>query len=162
MLMIHGNLQKSFLMLSEILYGHAMDYIGEVSIGNATIVPEAKKTIFKMPSELKLPAGMNIFDIMGKMPSTWPYFISGCGDIDITGEKKPQMLYRDVLWDNSKLEINVHAPIPAGYAENISMWGWPNEWPSWTWKGNEGKPLQVRVFTKASHVRLELERKDCG
>ena len=140
----------------------AMDYIGEVSVGSATIVPEARKATFKMPTELKLPAGVNIFDVMGKMPSEWPYFISGCGDIDITGEKKPQMLYRDVLWDNSKLEINVHAPIPAGFAENLSGWGWPNERPSWTWKGNEGKPLQVRVFTKASHVRLELNGKVVG
>jgi beta-galactosidase len=140
----------------------AMDYIGEVSIGTATIVPEAKKAIFKMPAELKLPAGMNIFDIMSKMPSNWPYFISGCGDIDITGEKKPQMFYRDVLWDNSKLEINVHTPIPAGYAENLSGWGWPNELQSWTWKGCEGKPLQVRVFTKSSHVRLELNGKTVG
>jgi beta-galactosidase len=78
------------------------------------------------------------------------------------GDKKPQMLYRDVLWDNSKVEINVHSPIPAGYAENVSMWGWPDEWPSWNWKGSEGKPLQVRVFTKASHVKLELNGKLMG
>ena len=140
----------------------AMDYIGEVSVGSATIVPEARKTTFKMPTELNLPAGVNIFDVLGKMPTEWPYFISGCGDIDITGEKKAQMFYRDVLWDNSKLEINVHAPIPAGYAENLSGWGWPNELQSWTWKGNEGKPLQVRVFTRASHVRLELNGKIVG
>jgi beta-galactosidase len=140
----------------------AMDYIGEVSIGSATIVPEARKMTFKMPTELKLPAGVNIFDLMGKMPSLWPYFISGCGDIDITGEKKAQLFYREVLWDNSKLEVNVHTPIPAGYAENLSGWGWPDELQSWTWKGNEGKPLQVRVFTKASHVRLELNSKIVG
>jgi beta-galactosidase len=78
------------------------------------------------------------------------------------GDKKPQMLYRDVLWDNSKLEINVHTPIPAGFSENISMWGWPDEWPSWTWKGDEGKPLQIRVFTKASHVKLELNGRIVG
>jgi len=140
----------------------AMDYIGEVSVGSATIVPEARKTIFKMPTELNLPAGVNIFDVLGRMPTEWPYFISGCGDIDITGDKKAQMFYRDVLWDNSKLEINVHAPIPAGFAENLSGWGWPNELQSWTWKGNEGKPLQVRVFTRASHVRLELNGKNVG
>jgi len=102
---------------------------------------------------------MNIFDLILRMPSNWPYFVSGCGDIDITGEKKSQMLYRDVIWDNSKLEINVHTPIPEGYAENVSMWGWPDEWPSWNWKGHEGKPLQVRVFTKAPHVILELNGK---
>jgi beta-galactosidase len=140
----------------------SMDYIGEVSVGSATIVPEAQKSVFKMPEELKLPAGVNIFDLMSSMPSSWPYFISGCGDIDITGEKKPQMLYRDVLWDNSKLEINVHAPIPDGYAENLSGWGWPDERPSWSWKGNESKVLQVRVFTKASHVILVLNGKTVG
>ena len=134
----------------------SMDYIGEVSIGSSSIVPLAQKRSSEIPEGFKLPEGVNIFDLMTKMPSSWPNFISWSGDIDITGEKKPQMLYRDVLWDNSKIEVNVHTPIPAGFAENISMWGWPDEWPSWNWKGNEGKPLQVRVFTRASHVKLEL------
>jgi beta-galactosidase len=140
----------------------SMDYIGEVSIGNASIDPVSKKSIMKMPEGFTLPANVNIFDLMVKMPTTWPYFISGCGDIDITGEKKPQMLYRDVLWGNSKIEINVHSPIPEGYSESVSMWGWPDECPYWCWKGNEGNPLQVRVFTKASHVRLELNGKVVG
>jgi beta-galactosidase len=139
-----------------------MDYIGEVSLGSTTIVPESQKQTMKMPENFVLPKGVNIFDLMSNQPGTWPYFISGCGDLDMLGDKKPQMLYRDVLWDNSKLEINVHSPIPAGFAENISMWGWPDEWPSWTWKGNEGNPLQVRVFTKASHVRIELNGKIIG
>jgi beta-galactosidase len=115
-----------------------------------------------MPTGFELPKGVNIFDLIANQPTTWPYFNSGCGDIDIIGEKKPQKLYRDVLWDNSMIEINVHTPIPSGYAENVSMWGWPGEWPSWSWKGNEGKPLQVRVFTKASRVRLELNGKIIG
>jgi len=140
----------------------AMDYIGEVSVGNSTIIPGSQNKIMKMPEGFELPKGINIFDLMVKMPTTWPYFISGCGDIDITGEKKPQMLYRDVLWDNSKLEINVHTPIPAGYSESISMWGWPDERPSWNWKGNEGKPLQVRIFTRAPHIKLELNGKTVG
>ena len=108
----------------------SMDYIGEVSLGSSTIVPESQKRNMKIPEGFELPKGINIFDLMSNQPTTWPYFISGCGDIDMLGEKKPQMLYRDVLWDNSKLEINVHSPIPAGYAENISMWGWPDEWPT--------------------------------
>jgi beta-galactosidase len=42
------------------------------------------------------------------------------------------------------------------------MWGWPREFPTWNWKGNEGKPLLVRVFTKASHLKLELNGKIVG
>lgn len=140
----------------------AMDYVGEVSIGSTSIVPTVQKKTAQIPEGFKFPKGFNIFDYVNRMPSTWPYFISWCGDIDITGEKKPQSFYRDVLWDKSKIEINVHAPIPAGYAENISLWGWPDEVPVWNWKGSEGKPLQVRVFTKASHIRLELNGKMVG
>ena len=140
----------------------SMDYLGEVSLASSGYVPASQKTVFKMPQGFTLPAGINVFDLMAKRPSNWPYFISGCGDIDITGEKKPQILYRDVIWDNSKIEINVHAPIPDGFAENVSAWGWPNELPVWYWKGNEGKPFQVRVFTKAPHVRLELNGKVIG
>jgi len=153
--------EKSSYVVGDFVWT-AMDYIGEVSLGNAKIVPGTKNTVMKMPENFELPKGINIFDLMANQPTTWPYFISGCGDLDMLGEKKPQMLYRDVLWDNSKLEINVHTPIPAGYCENISMWGWPDEWPSWNWKGSEGKSLEIRVFTKASHVKLELNGKIVG
>jgi beta-galactosidase len=153
--------EKSSYVIGDFVWT-AMDYIGEVSLGSSTVVPESQKRIMKMPEGFELPKGINIFDLMSNQPTTWPYFISGCGDLDMAGDKKPQMLYRDVLWDNSKLEINVHSPIPAGFAENISMWGWPDEWPSWNWKGNEGKPLQVRVFTKVSHIKLELNGKIVG
>jgi beta-galactosidase len=140
----------------------SMDYIGEVALGSSSYAPGSKSRVAGIPPGFKLPAGINIFDLQVKRPSSWPEFVAWCGDIDITGEKKPQMLYREVLWNNSKLEINVHEPIPSGFAEVLSMWAWPNEWPSWNWKGNEGRPLQVRVFTKALHVKLELNGKIVG
>ena len=140
----------------------SMDYLGEVSIANTGYVPVSQKRVFKMPQGFTLPAGINVFDMMARGPSNWPYFIAGCGDIDITGEKKPQILYRNVIWDDSKIEISVHEPIPDGYAENVSGWGWPREFPSWNWKGSEGKPLQVRIFTKAPQVKLELNGKLVG
>ncbi len=95
-------------------------------------------------------------------PSNWPWFGAWCGDIDITGEKKSPMIYRDVLWNNSKLEINVHAPEPEGLVESIAGWGWPDEWPIWTWPGSEGDSLEVRVFTKGDRARLELNGKVVG
>ena len=140
----------------------AMDYLGEVGIGGSTYLPGRGIKTLEIPTGMKIPRSVHIFDMQVKAASTWPSFISGCGDIDIAGEKKPQMLYRNILWNNSKIEINVHAPFPDGHGENINIWGWPDEWPSWNWKGNEGKTLQVRVFTKASHVKLELNGKIVG
>jgi beta-galactosidase len=139
----------------------SMDYIGEVAIAHSNYVPEKEKAIFKLP-DYTIPASAKIFDMMEGMPSTWPNYVAWCGDFDLTGDKKPQMLYRDVLWDNSAIEINVHEPMEKGMAENVSGWGWPKEWPIWNWEVLEGSPLQVRVFTKASEVRLELNSKQIG
>jgi len=111
----------------------AMDYIGETGIGSSHLDDDPDKGFLR----------------------SWPWFNAFCGDIDLCGFKKPQLLYRDVLWRNSKLEMLVHAPVPEGRKELVSHWGWPNELPSWNWKGHEGKVLEVRVFSKYSTVRLE-------
>jgi beta-galactosidase len=46
--------------------------------------------------------------------------------------------------------------------ETVTNWGWPDEQQSWSWPGAEGKPLQVRVFSRSSLVRLELNGKLIG
>jgi beta-galactosidase len=113
-----------------------MDYLGESGIGNSRL--DTVKWGFLPP---------------------WPWYNANCGDVSILGYKKPQMFYRDVVWRNSELEMMVHAPIPEGQKEIISMWGWPEEWKSWSWAGNEGKKLQVSVYTRCDSVRLELNGK---
>jgi beta-galactosidase len=117
----------------------AMDYLGEAGIANAQY------------NETKI----NRF-------TGWPWFNAWCGDIDLVGEKKPQSYYRDVVWRNRPIAMAVHEPIPEGMVENISRWGWPQEQQSWTWRGAEGKPLQVRVFSRAPMVRLMLNGKVVG
>ncbi|PJJ84837.1 glycoside hydrolase family 2 TIM barrel-domain containing protein [Mucilaginibacter auburnensis] len=118
----------------------AMDYFGETGLGNSRLNDETVKGILR----------------------PFPWFNGFCGDIDITGAKKPQMLYRDVLWENSNLEMLVHAPFPEGKREIVSQWGWPNEWSSWNWAGNEDKIMDVRVFSNYPLVRLELNGKVIG
>ncbi len=115
-----------------------MDHLGETGCGNSKINKEPLPRVGLQP---------------------WPWFSNYCGDIDLCGNKKPQSYYRDVVWDNSKIEMMVHAPIPEGMVETYSYWGWPDEYPSWNWKGNEGKLLDVRVFSKSPVVRLELNGK---
>jgi beta-galactosidase len=116
-----------------------MDYLGESGIGNSHT------------NDIK----------WGFMPP-WPWYISNCGDISILGYKKPQSFFRDVVWQNSKLEMLVHAPVPDGKKEVVSYWGWPNELKSWNWAGSEGKLFTVSVYTRAEKVRLELNGKIIG
>ena len=118
-----------------------MDYLGETGIGHTQYLTGGQQDVFAM---------------------TWPWFNAWCGDIDIIGNKKPQMFYRDVIWGNSLLELNVHAPVPDGKTEKISYWGWYDEWPNWNWMGYEDKPLRVSVYTTGSLVKLELNGRVIG
>jgi beta-galactosidase len=118
-----------------------MDYIGESGIGYSIYPKPTDQRTFLMP---------------------WPTYISWCGDIDITGNKKPQSFYRDVIWGESNLEILVHEPKPDDMKEVTSWWGWPNDLPSWNWEGNEGKEMDVRVVSSYPNVRLELNGKVIG
>ncbi|MCX6236640.1 MAG: DUF4982 domain-containing protein, partial [Bacteroidia bacterium] len=120
----------------------AFDYLGESAIGHTTLTSDAPK-----PYEFSLP---------------WPWFNAYCGDIDICGFKKDQSYYRDVVWEISDLELAVHAPVPDGQIETVSMWGWPDERQSWNWKGAEGKKLSVAIYSNYSSVRLELNGKVIG
>ncbi len=89
-----------------------------------------------------------------------------CGDVDITGWRKPVSHYREMLWKSpghdasqkDKESIYLCVKEPNGYHGDIktTMWSvWPT-WESWTWPGWEGKPVEVEVYTKAPEVKLYL------
>ena len=92
-----------------------------------------------------------------------------CGDIDITGWRKPISYYREMLWKeayNGEFPSVLYLAVkePNGYYGDIktTMWSvWPT-WPSWNWPGWEGKPIEVEVYTKAAEVKLYLNDKLIG
>ena len=86
-----------------------------------------------------------------------------CGDVDITGWRKPISHYRDMLWNNREA-LYLAVKEPDGYHGKIkeTAWSvWPT-WESWTWPGWEGKPVEVEVYTKAKEVSLFLNDKLIG
>ena len=81
-----------------------------------------------------------------------------CGDVDITGWRKPISHYRDMLW-HKDTPLYMAVKEPNGYHGEIhtTMWSvWPT-WESWTWPGWEGKPVEVEVYTKQPEVKLYLD-----
>jgi len=116
-----------------------IEYLGEAGIGHA-LLSNQNDTFFM----------------------SWPWFNAWCGDLDICGFKKPQSFFRDVVWRRSPIEMAVHAPIPSRLAETVSAWGWPDESQSWSWPGQEGKVLNVSVYSRCETVRLELNGRVLG
>ncbi len=117
----------------------AMDYFGESGIGHTW--PKGEEWEFLQP---------------------WPWYNAWCGDLDVCGFKKPQSYYRDVIWGRSQIEMAVHTPLPEGVGESVSSWGWPTESRRWNWQGQEGKPMDITVYSSCDYVRLELNGKPIG
>lgn len=118
-----------------------MDYLGEAGLGHALqLAPDQRDTQF-----------------MG-----WPWYNAWCGDIDLIGDKKPQSYYRDVLWRRTPVTMAVHVPVAEGKREVVNGWGWPDELLSWNWKGQEGKPMQVNVYSRSPKVKLFLNDRLIG
>ncbi|SDP99762.1 beta-galactosidase [Mucilaginibacter sp. OK268] len=125
----------------------AMDYIGEAGIGKSILVPESQKLSKGL-------MGMGLF-----YRNNWPIFNAYCGDLDLIGDRKAESYYKNVVWRNSPIELLVHRPIPEGQKEVIATWGMSDEIKSWTWPGQEGKKMQVDVYTRSKTVKLELNGK---
>jgi beta-galactosidase len=92
-----------------------------------------------------------------------------CGDVDITGWRKPISHYREMLWrptpqplpykEGEGESLYLCVKEPNGYHGEIhtTMWSvWPT-WESWTWPGWEGKPVEVEVYTRQPEVKLYLD-----
>ena len=116
----------------------AMDHLGEAGIGGSFLGDAS--------------AANNPMAAM----SDWPWVNSFCGDIDLIGRQKSQSLMRDVVWGVSPLEVVVQQPVPEGKVDVPRTWGWSDEHRSWTWPGNEGKSLTVRVYSSGDRVELRL------
>ena len=116
-----------------------LDYLGESSIGRYYYEGERP--------------GEHWFD--GGFPEWHGAY---CGDVDITGWRKPISHYREVLWHNDT-PLYLAVKEPDGYHGKIleTSWSvWPT-WESWTWPGWDGKPVEVEVYTRQPEVKLYLD-----
>ena len=165
-----------------------MDFLGEFGIGAWSYgTPEQAQIAEKMMGSMlntsivdKMFLGMaNGVDVMAEMAKGasdpaqkaamavmfhgYPWHAAACGDLDLTGYRKPQSYYRDILWNGGdRVYATVRLPEPEG--KKIIAVGWATypTLPSWTWPGQEGKELQVAVYSGTEKVRLFLNDKLIG
>jgi beta-galactosidase len=154
----------------------AMDYLGESGIGawsygtakQATQMSQMKNFLraymAKMGADGKNP--MAAFQ-NGQPPSPltpgYPWHAAYCGDLDLTGFRKPSSYYRDILWNGGD-RVFATVRLPESEDKRIIAAGWSvfPSLPSWTWPGQEGKPLTVEVYSGTEGVRLYLNDKLIG
>jgi beta-galactosidase len=163
----------------------AMDYLGESGIGSWSygspqLAAMASKAMAGMQSMvdkmfLAMANGVDMSALMtqgaaqgGESPLSslfpgFPWHSAQCGDIDLIGYRKPQSYYRDILWNGGdRVYATVRLPEPEGKKTVVAGWAVFPTLPSWTWPGQEGKTLQVEVYSGVERVRLYLNDKLIG
>ena len=118
-----------------------LDYLGESGIGRWYYEGEVPGESWERP--------------------LYPWHAAYCGDVDLTGLRKPISHYRSLLWNN---ENSVYMAVrqPDNYKGKIkeTMWGtWPTT-ESWNWEGWEGQPIEVEVYSRRPSVRLYFQPVD--
>jgi beta-galactosidase len=125
-------------------YGHVIgdftwtgwDYLGEVGVGRPQYTDGAGP---QTPSH----------------NASYPYLVAGCGDIDITGHRRPASYYREIVFGlRSEPYIAVRRPEYHGRSWAGSPWAWSDTVSSWTWPGFEVAPVTVEVYSDADEVEL--------
>jgi beta-galactosidase len=166
----------------------AMDYLGESGIGAWQYGTPKQAKIAKGMEGMMAGTGMidqmftamaNGKDVMADMAKNnsdpaskammelffhpYPWHAAECGDLDLTGWRKPQSYYRDIIWNGGdRVYATVRLPETEEKKIIAIMWADYPTLPSWTWLGEEGKPLEVEVYSGAEKVQLFLNDKLIG
>ncbi len=105
----------------------------------------------------------SLLSVLGFLMAGYPWHASYCGDLDLTGWRKPQSYYRDILWNGGdRVYATVGVPEPRDKRFVAVGWAVPPTLASWTWPGHEGQELRVEVYSAAETVRLSLNGRQIG
>jgi len=93
----------------------------------------------------------------------FPYRLAGCGDIDITGHRRPVSYYREIVFGRRRDPyIAVHRPEHHGRPTATTPWSWTDTVSSWTWAAEVGAPVTVDVYADADEVELLVDGVSLG
>ncbi|MCD8152111.1 MAG: DUF4982 domain-containing protein [Clostridiales bacterium] len=121
------------------------DYIGEAGVGVVAYAPGE-----------------------GGFGAQFPCQLAYCGDFDLTGFRRPNSYFREVVFGLRKDPyITVQNPYRYGQDEKHTVWVISDNHSSWTYPGCEGKPVIVEVYAPGDEVELfangvSLGRKPAG
>ena len=121
----------------------AVDYMGEVGVG---------KVYWENTKE--------DFSFMGP----YPWRTSWQSDIDLTGEQRPQSVYREIMWGNRK-KSGIFTTHPKHSDEDFrgTGWHWYDVNDSWTFSEKYlGKPVKIDVYGAGDEAEFILNGRSLG
>lgn len=108
------------------------DYIGEAGIGATNYEGEETK-------------------------EKYPWYLAWCGDIDITGVRRPVSYYREIVYGLRKDPyFAVRYPQNYGKTRKNGSWDFVDGCTSWTWPSMEGKEVELEVYAPGDQVTVTV------
>ena len=109
------------------------DYIGEAGIG--------------------VPSYGSAFT--GSLGGDWPIQLAYCGDIDITGFRRPASYFREIVFGRRTAPyLAVRDPAHYGEAMTDNPWVFSDAVAKWDWPGYEGRSAVVEVYAPGDEAEL--------
>lgn len=121
----------------------AYDYFGEAGLGRTDWDSSGERFDFDVP---------------------FPWRCAWCGDFTITGERRPQSYYRELLWEHTDgTFLYTRHPGHNGQHGLASLWGWPELRADWSF-GSEwvGQPVQVTAYGPGDEAEFILNGRTVG
>ncbi|MFJ8194111.1 glycoside hydrolase family 2 TIM barrel-domain containing protein [Streptomyces sp. NPDC096094] len=116
-----------------------LDYLGETGIGVVKYADSA--------------------DGSQGFSTPYPGLTAYCGDLDLTGHRRPVSYYREIVF-GLRTEPYIAVRRPERHGVPVAMatpWSWSDSLSSWSWRGFEGAPVHVEVYADADEVELLLD-----
>jgi hypothetical protein len=157
----------------------AMRYPNRVMVGSETYPPDIARNWALVQ---KLPAVIGDFtwtgwDYIGEagvgipayafgdggFGAQYPCQLAYCGDLDITGFRRPLSYYREIVFGLRKTPY-LAVQNPRHYGEPLikTPWVMSDAVSVWNWPGCEGRRVVVEVYSAAETVELFLNGKSLG
>lgn len=87
----------------------------------------------------------------------YPWLTAWCGDIDITGYRRPASYYREIVFGlRAEPYIAVDRTRGMGRAAHGLGWAWTDSLSSWDLPLDAGAPVHLEVYSAAEEVELLL------
>lgn len=114
------------------------DYLGEVGIGRA-----------------------QFSDSTPGFTAPFPWIAAWCGDLDLTGFRRPASYYREIVF-GLRTDPYIAVQRPENYHRTPKVtggWAWSDSIGSWTWPVESGTPIRIEVYSGGDEVELLLDGK---
>ena len=99
----------------------------------------------------------------GGFGAKYPCQLAYCGDIDITGVRRPSSYYREIVFGMRK-EPYITVQNPYKYGEHLikTPWIMSDNISSWTFNNCEDKPVIVEIYSEGDELELLCNGKSLG